>query len=56
MKQEHMICSGRKLMQDALEHALRQKKVVDSMTPHYIVLEDNQTFIQQKRQGKRRVY
>lgn len=38
------------------ERQLRQKQVIDSLTPVWEQLENNQPFIQQKMQGKRRVY
>lgn len=38
------------------EREMRQKAVIDSLTPHWEQLENNQPFIQQKMQNKRRVY
>ena len=41
---------------DRLARELRKLNVIESMTPVWEHLENNQPFIQQKMQGKRRVY
>jgi len=41
---------------DRLARELRKLRVSEGMTPVWVQLENNQSFIQQKMQGKRRVY